>query len=167
VLFNANLKKWVSAEAMQACLSAITTLNRAAAEALQAFKVHAATDITGFGLAGHAFEMASGSNVCLELEVNALPIMAEALDMYKKGMTTGVNRLNRQMVAKHARLDAGIEPWHEEILYDPQTSGGLLVALPESEGRAALAALKKRGVSDACIIGRVTPCQGKIRLVFR
>ena len=152
---------------MQACLSAITTLNRKAAEVLQAFEVHAATDVTGFGLAGHALEMANASNACLEVEVEALPVMAQALDMYKKGVTTGVNRLNRQMVEKHTRIRARLGPRHEEIIYDPQTSGGLLTAVPEHQGRAAIAALQNKNVSDARIIGSVSPCKDEIRLIFR
>jgi len=166
VLFNANLKNRVSAEAMAQCLATVTTLNRAAAESLQDFEIHAVTDITGFGLAGHALEMARSSDACLDIEVAALPIMREALDMYKKGVNTGVNPHNRQLVAGHTRIEARLAPWHEEILYDPQTSGGLLVALPEHQASAALGALVDREVS-ACLIGRVSPPEKNVLLIFR
>jgi selenide,water dikinase len=98
VIFNANLKNWVSAAALSECLAIITELNKTAAEILQQFNVHAATDITGFGLAGHAYEMAAASGVCLQLEIDRVPIMDEALAMYERGMSTGVNRSIRQLV---------------------------------------------------------------------
>jgi selenide,water dikinase len=79
VLFNANLKKRVSKEAMEVCLSILITLNRTAAEVMSGFDIHAATDVTGFGLAGHGFEMAKASSVCLEISIKDLPIMDEAL----------------------------------------------------------------------------------------
>jgi selenide,water dikinase len=101
VLFNANLKQWVSKKAMDACVAAISTLNRTAAEVMAGFDIHAATDVTGFGLSGHGFEMANASEVCLEIEMARLPIMDEALAVYKKGMRTGVNIYNRQMLEKH------------------------------------------------------------------
>jgi selenide,water dikinase len=123
VLFNANLKKWVSKEAMETCLSILITLNRTAAEVMSGFDIHAATDVTGFGLAGHGFEMAKASRVCLEISIKDLPIMDEALMVYKKGMTTGVNAYNRQMVEQHLWLETDLSPWHEEIVFDPQTNG--------------------------------------------
>ncbi|MBW2490741.1 MAG: selenide, water dikinase SelD, partial [Deltaproteobacteria bacterium] len=129
VLFNANLKKWISKEAMEACLSILITLNRTAAEVMSDFDIHAATDITGFGLAGHGLEMAKASKVCLEIKIKDLPIMDEALMAYKKGMTTGVNAYNRQMVEEHLWIETDLPPWHEEIVFDPQTNGGLLVTV--------------------------------------
>jgi selenide,water dikinase len=112
VLFNANLKKRVSKEAMEVCLSILITLNRTAAEVMSGFDIHAATDVTGFGLAGHGFEMAKASSVCLEISIKDLPVMDEALKMYKKGVTTGVNAYNRQMVEQHLWLETGLLPWH-------------------------------------------------------
>ena len=130
VLFNANLKKWVSPEAMDKCIRTLVHLNKDAARVMRDFDIHAVTDVTGFGLAGHALEMAKGSGVCLEMETRALPIMDEALEMYRKGMSTGVNNFNKKLVAAHTRFARQLPPWHEQIVYDPQTSGGLLIALP-------------------------------------
>ncbi len=167
VLFNANIKKWVSSEAMDACLAILTTLNRAAAEVMAGFDIHAATDVTGFGLAGHGFEMARGSRVCLEIKIKDLPIMNEALAVYKKGMSTGVNAYNRQMVERHMRLEADLPPWHQEIVFDPQTSGGLLVAVPETQCENLIKALHEKGVTAAKIIGRVHELKDDIHLKFK
>lgn len=167
VLFNANLKKWVSDKAMDRCVRTLATLNKAAADTLKKFAVHAVTDVTGFALAGHALEMARGSGVCVKIEVDALPVMGEALEMYEKGMSTGTNVHNRQLVQGHLRLDAKLPPWHEEILFDPQTSGGLLAAVPGPQGPAVLQDLKDAGVSGACLIGTVEPLADGVHLVFK
>ena len=157
VLFNANLKRWVSPEAMAACLAAITALNKTAAEVLQRFEVSAATDVTGFGLAGHGLEMARGSGVSLEIGLGALPVMAEALDMYRKGVTTGANRANRQLAGEHLRFESPAPEWQREIVMDPQTSGGLLAAVRADQAEAVLAELHRRGVKGARLIGWVKP----------
>jgi selenide,water dikinase len=166
VLFNANLKKWVSDEAMKECIAVLTTLNRKAAEVTSGFEVHAATDITGFGLAGHCYEMVKGSQVAMEFSVDRIPIMREALEMYEKGVTTGVNAYNRELVAEAIRFEKDLPPWHKEIVYDPQTSGGLLVAVPEREGESLLKALQAAGVKWASLVGRVKPVSGATHLVF-
>ncbi|MFZ7125998.1 MAG: selenide, water dikinase SelD [Desulfobacterales bacterium] len=167
VLFNANLKGWVSREAMKACTDALVTLNRRAAEVMAGFDIHSVTDVTGFGLAGHGFEMAKGSGIRIEIEMNRLPVMSEALDMYRKGMTTGANAANRRMVKGHARFDADLPDWHLEIVFDPQTSGGLLAAVAPEDSPRLVDALRKSGVDAACRIGTAEPVEGGIYLVFR
>lgn len=167
VLFNANLKKRVSDKAMQDCLAALTALNKSAAEVMAAFEIHAATDITGFGLAGHGFEMAAGSDVCLEVRVEDLPVMNQALEMYARGVTTGVNIDNRKLIEKNARFDVRLPQWHREILFDPQTSGGLMVAVPESQGQELIDALSAAGVADAGIIGKVVQREDNMYLIFK
>jgi len=167
VIFNANIKKWVSDQAMTECLEMLITLNKTAAQVMADFDIHAATDVTGFGLAGHGFEMARGSDVCLEIHVEDVPIMREALEMYEKGMSTGVNAYNRQLVEAHTRFEAELPPWHREIVYDPQTSGGLLVSLPENQGENLLRSLKNAGVMASQIIGKVLPFKENIHLIFK
>jgi selenide,water dikinase len=167
VLFNANIKKWVSREAMEECVTSLMMLNRKAAEIMHDFDIHAATDVTGFGLAGHGFEMAAASGVQLEIHINELPVMREVLEMYRKGMSTGVNKYNRDLVEKHAVFEGSFPAWHQEIVYDPQTSGGLMVALPESQGKALLNALHRGGVFQARIIGRVIALDGPVNLIFK
>jgi selenide, water dikinase len=166
VLFNANLKNWVSEAALKACCDALSQLNRHAAETLSKYSVHAATDITGFGLSGHAMEMAAGSRVTLEIDVNTLPLMDEALDMYRRGMSTGVNHHNRQLVAAHTHIEVQLPAWHEEILFDPQTSGGLLVAVPDAQCAPLVKDLHANGVTRAVRIGRAVALDGNIFLHF-
>jgi selenide,water dikinase len=166
VLFNANLKNWVSQKAMDACVEILTMLNRTAAEVLSEFEIHAATDITGFGLAGHGFEMAKASGACLKISIKDLPVMDEALAVYEKGMTTGTNAFNRKMVKGHLQFETRLPFWHEEIVFDPQTSGGLLVSVPESQGKEIIQVLHAKGVPAAKIIGRVDETKAGIHLKF-
>ena len=167
VIFNANLKGWVSTAALNDCIATITALNQIAAETMQGFDIHAATDITGFGLAGHAFEMARGSKARLELSLDAVPLMKEALEMYKRGVSTGVNSQNHYLVKNHLIWDREIPEWHKEIIYDPQTSGGLLVALPEKQSWKLVNALHRQGVVAARRIGRVDTIDDEIYLVIK
>jgi len=160
VLFNANLKQWVSKKAMDACVAATSTLNRTAAEVMADFDIHAAT-------AGHGFEMAKASEVCLEIEVARFPVMDEALAVYKKGMRTGVNASNRQMVEKYMRFEVDLPIWHQEIVFDPQTSGGLLVAVPEAQGENLIKTLHAGKVAAAKIIGRVREVKAATYLIFK
>jgi selenide, water dikinase len=166
VLFNANLKNRVSRTALDACVSSLTTLNKEAAEAMRAFEVHAVTDITGFGLAGHGLEMAKASKVALSIKMDALPVMDQALEMYHQGVTTGVNTFNQNLTAGHTRFETPYPQWHRQIVYDPQTSGGLLVALPARQQEALLRALERTRTPAAAAIGRVLPLEGGIHLVF-
>ncbi len=167
VLFNANIKKWVSKKAMERCIETLTMLNKKAVEVMSKFDIHAATDVTGFGLAGHGFEMAAASDVCLEITIHGLPVMTESLDMYKKGMSTGSNVANRKLVEKHTRFDIELPKWHQEIVFDPQTSGGLLVAVPKNQAGMLLQQLISSGVSESQIIGKVSERQNSLYLVFK
>jgi selenide,water dikinase len=166
VLFNANLKRWVSRKAMDACLETLTTLNKTAAEVLSEFEIHAVTDITGFGLAGHGFEMAKASGVCLKICIKDLPVLDEALAVYEKGMTTGTNAYNRKMVEGHLQFETHLPFWHEEIVFDPQTSGGLLVSVPGDQGKEIINALHGKAVRAAKIIGSVQELEAGIHLKF-
>ncbi len=167
VLFNANLKGWVSEPALADCISTLTTLNKVAAEVMADFTIHAVTDVTGFGLAGHALEMARGAGVCFELMMDRVPTMDQALEMYIKGVTTGMNAPNRRMVEKWLRFEKPLSDRTREILYDPQTSGGLLVSLPENQGEALCRALTTAGFVSARCIGRVKKWEKDCFLVFK
>lgn len=167
LLLNANLKGQVSARALGVCLEALTTLNKVPAEVLQGFEVHAVTDVTGFGLAGHALEMARASDVTLVIETDAVPVFPEALAVSKRGTTTGSTRANRQMAAPSARFERSLPGWHEDVFFDPQTSGGLLACVAPDVAAGLLAALHGASVADARRIGTVEPPDGECRLVFR
>ena len=166
VIFNANLKNWVSADALDECLVVITTLNKIAADVMREFEIHAVTDITGFGLAGHSFEIARRSGVRLEIRMDDIPLMRQAIEMYKKGMNTGSNRHNRQLVENNLVFNTTLPSWHQEIIFDPQTSGGLMAALPHDQSQNLLKSLHDMGVTGARIIGSVEPLQDSAYLVF-
>ncbi len=155
VLFNAHLRGWVSPEAMRTCIGSLIELNKSACEVLRRFSVHAATDVTGFGLAGHAFEMARGADCSLRIATADVPTLPEALAMYERGVSTGVNAANRALVEGRMRVAEELGAAQRELLVDPQTSGGLLVALSEADAAAALAALHECGVEEARVIGTV------------
>jgi selenide,water dikinase len=166
VLFNANLKGWVSPKAMDACVEALVYLNRSAAEAMKPFDIHGVTDITGFGLSGHALEMAKASQTTVKIRINDLPVMDEALEMYRKGMSTGVNKMNQTLVADHLHFKKPYPDWHAQIIYDPQTSGGLLAALPADQAPDLISALQNAGTPAAALVGEVQPLSGATHLIF-
>jgi selenide, water dikinase len=156
VLFNANLRGWVSDTALATCIETITTLNRQAAELADGLPIHAATDITGFGLAGHTMEMALGSNVTIDLHASEIPVLPEALEMYQKGVTTGVNSENRALIEPDTSFDASIGSAQQELFVDPQTSGGILFSLPRDDAKTLLSKLHDGGLDHATIVGEVT-----------
>ncbi len=166
VLFNANLKRLVSEAALNKCIENLIQLNKTAAEIITSFSPHAVTDVTGFGLAGHAFEMAKGSQVCLRIFYERLPIMPEALEMYQKGVMTGVNSYNKALVTKNLNFEKKLSPWEAEILFDPQTSGGLLVALPEAVAEEAVAQLRAAGYQHTTIIAKAESVDDDIYLTI-
>lgn len=144
------------AEAAEAAARAMTALNRAAAEALGELAegaVHACTDVTGFGLVGHAAEMAEASQVTIHLDASAVPLLPGALELAPANRAGGLGT-NREHFAPRTEVAAGVDPMVEALLFDPQTSGGLLAALEPSAAEAAIEALARRG-SGAFLIGRV------------
>ena len=167
VLFNANLKNMVPPAALEQCITALTTLNQSAARAIQPFEIHSVTDITGFGLSGHALEMAKASGVCLSIDMDTLPVMDQALEMYRKGVNTGVNAYNERLTAEYTRFTRTLPPWQRQIVYDPQTSGGLLIALPAEQAPDLIQALQQAPTPAAAHIGQVQPLQNHTHLIFK
>jgi len=157
VLFNAvRSGKLLFADLERDVLPSLAGLNGAAMDAALKFDLHACTDITGFGILGHAIEVAHGCNARVVLQHAALPFYPYALDMYKKGETTGSNKANREMVHKHnLEIRVSLSTHEEELLYDPQTSGGLLLSLPAGQADDLMAALQDKGVTVAVRIGEV------------
>jgi selenide,water dikinase len=138
-------------------LPIIAALNGAAMDAALRFNMHACTDVTGFGILGHLLEVAHGCNAKVILNYQQLPFYPHALDMYRKGETTGSNKTNRAMVEEHnLEMRITLDPAKEELLYDPQTSGGLLLSLPDSEADDLLTALHDTGVNFAVKVGEIT-----------
>jgi len=137
-------------------LPSLAALNGPAMETALKFDLHAATDITGFGIAGHVLEMAAGSCSRVILSYDNLPFYNDALRMYQKGETTGSNKPNRKLVADCLQIKKNLTDHEEQLLYDPQTSGGLLLAVPDSQVAELIAALKAAGLQTAVKVGEVT-----------
>ena len=155
VLLNANLKGWVNETDLLDCLATLETLNRRAAETAADFNIHAATDVTGFGLAGHALEMAKGANVLIRLQRDSVPVLSGARAMYDRGMSTGSNETNEALVQPHLTWQGAFGRTDQSLFFDPQTNGGLLFALDAGDAPRLLQALKDAGVSAAAIVGSV------------
>ena len=134
----------------------MATLNRAACEAMVEVGANACTDITGFGLLGHLREMAAGSQVDVTLSASAVPTLPAAWDLAGAGAVPGGTLNNLTFVSDHVTFAPSISRVEQLILADAQTSGGLLISLPESRVDALLAALHERGVQVAARIGQVT-----------
>jgi selenide,water dikinase len=136
-------------------LPTVATLNGPAMEVALKHTVHACTDITGFGILGHSLEVAQGSKTRVHIEYAALPFYPAAREMYAKGETTGSNAANREMVSPYLQIRTTLTASEEELLFDPQTSGGLLLSVPAAEAQALVDALKASGVAHAVCIGEV------------
>ena len=123
---------------LAAAVAAMRTLNRAAADALRPFAPNAVTDVTGFGLLGHVYEMASRSGVRAVIDTSSLPALPGARALAEAGVRTGGDPRNREYVGPH--LESSADPADEALAYDPQTAGGLLVALPAAKAAVLAAA---------------------------
>ena len=143
-------------------VQSMTTLNKSAAEVIIGgnFRVNAMTDVTGFGLIGHAREIALASDVSLSISVSRVPLLTGALECVRAGFIPGGLKNNRDFAECLVEYEAGVPEELRALLYDPQTAGGLLIATAESERLAA--ALRDAGV-DAVEIGEVLP-NGKPRI---
>jgi len=137
-----------------AAVATMAALNAPAARVLRDFAVHACTDVTGFGLLGHGYEMARGSDVCLGFTAARLPVLPGARRLAAEGHLTGGCRRNREWLADKVRVAPGLPGDLVELAFDPQTSGGLLAAVSEPDAARALDALAGAGVT-AVVVGTV------------
>jgi len=158
VLFNAvRAGKFAFKKLEEETLPIIASLNGTAMQLALQYDLHACTDVTGFGILGHSLEMAMGCSNHILIDYQALPIYSGAYEMYKRGETTGSNAANRAMVAREALvMSRSLSKESEELLYDPQTSGGLLLALPAGQATALLNDLYNAGLRFAAKVGEVT-----------
>ncbi len=152
VISTALKRGFAEEEHLQASIRSMLELNRAAAEAMVAAGAHGCTDVTGFGLIGHAREMALASGVTLEIDAGRVEFLPGAVEYARRGALPGGLKNNRDFASCAVEVSRELPPEIESLLYDPQTSGGLLIALPE-EGAA--------GVPGARIIGRVVASGAK------
>ncbi len=148
-------------EHLQAAVESMLLLNRHASHLAREAGVHACTDITGFGLLGHAEEVARASGARLVIEASAVPDLPGALEYAERGFVTGGAGRNREGVAGKVSLPEGLAPEREHLLFDAQTSGGLLLAVPPEVGEALSRALAADGLLGASI-GRVEAGAGVV-----
>jgi selenide,water dikinase len=155
VLMTAFKRDRLAPEYYDAAVATMTQLNARAAEVMLQFAVHAATDITGFGLVGHSSKMADGSGVTIVFEESDLPLLPGALECCREGLIPGGGTRNREFYSPRTKVSQEVSDEMIAIAFDPQTSGGLLIALPDADAIKLVAALHRAGVADACIVGRV------------
>lgn len=139
-------------ESVDAAMKAMTTSAAHASKVMQKVGANGCTDITGFGLLGHAFEMAKGSNVTFQIDSNAVPLLPNVLELIEHKMLTRGDRNNRLYVGETVRIEKSVSGEMQSALFDPQTAGGLLISLIEERAKKLL-----KLVEGAKIIGRVEP----------
>ena len=140
-------------EVIAESVATMMTPGKYAAEAIAKFDVKGATDVTGFALLGHAWEMACASNVTIEINAAKVPLINGALELAASGLMTGADKTNREYVGDQVEIDETIDPNLTKLLFDPQTAGGLLLATPEAVAADLLAELRKN-YPHAEVIGK-------------
>lgn len=146
----------LSPEEIRRVTEVMATLNKTAKESLSAYEVHACTDVTGFGLLGHAYEMARAGQVGLEIDGSAVPLLPRTLELAAEGVVPGGTKANAAWLHDCLRVEEGIDPLLVTVLCDAVTSGGLLAAVPQAEAEHAVENLRRKGWEEARVIGRVT-----------
>jgi len=155
-VMSAALKKnQLGPEAYAQMIAAATQLNRPGSALAKMPSVHALTDITGFGLLGHALEMAKGSNLQLQLDWSSIPLLHEVQALIEAGHVTGASGRNWASYGAHIELAKGLPVWAQDLLTDPQTSGGLLVSCDPDSEIEVLQLFEASGFHEACVIGHV------------
>ena len=140
-------------------VASMSTLNRVAAEVAHNFTIHACTDVTGFSLMGHSVEMASASNVTIHIKTYDIPLFDDVIDAARMGLVPAASYGNRKAITD-VQVDANLDGAWTDILFDPQTSGGLLFSVPATEGADLVKTLRDVGVEGATIVGAVESFSG-------
>jgi selenide,water dikinase len=154
--------------AMEEVVGVMSALNRPAAEAMEGLAVHAATDVTGYGLLGHAFEMMEASGVTGEFFVDAIPMLSGARELAKRGIAPGGSRVNVRNLRPRTRVASDVSEEDFLLLCDAQTSGGLLVSIAAADADAYVKACRRLGAASAAVVGRVIDArEGDARLAVR
>jgi len=148
-------RRLVSDALAERALAWMISLNDRASRAALDHQAHAATDITGFGLAGHSFEMAQASSVEIVFRFDAIPRYEEVFDLISRGVTTANTKLNREMLGGSFVMEYPLREEEQTLLFDPQTSGGLLLSLPPAQADACVAALHEAGDTLSAVVGEV------------
>jgi selenide,water dikinase len=142
-------------ESIEMVTNYMARLNRTASEVIQEIGANACTDITGFGLLGHAFEMIQGTGKGMIIHVSSVPVFPEAVNFAEMGLVPGGTYRNSEFRINQVDIDPNVSPYLSDILFDPQTSGGLLIAVPGEKAEKMVKRLKGKGIEEAAIIGKV------------
>jgi selenide,water dikinase len=148
-------KRLLADHELDEAVRVMASLNRPAAEAMEGLDVHAATDVTGYGLLGHAHEMMDASGTTGEFDVSKIPLLSSARRLAARGIAPDGSRVNVRNLKPRAAIAAGVTNEDFLLLCDAQTSGGLLVALPETSAAAYVTRCRERGARETAVIGRV------------
>jgi selenide,water dikinase len=166
VLSTALKNRLLADSAMQPAIQSMSALNKIAAELMLELGVHACTDITGFGLVGHASHLIQEGKIGLEFDFSSLPVLPGTFDFLKKKVYPGGLDRNRDYYSSQVEFKGQIPEYRRAVLFDPQTSGGLLVSLAPEAAEKLVKGLQEKGVSQAAIIGRVVPSRER-KIVIR
>jgi selenide,water dikinase len=153
-----------SPEVIEESIATMMTPGKYAADAIAKFDVKGATDVTGFALLGHTWEMACASNVTIEIDSASVPLINGALELAAAGMLTGADKTNREYVGEEISIAEGLDPDLVKLFYDPQTAGGLLLAIAEERANSLLKELRLN-YPRAAIIGKLSSRDAKAILV--
>jgi selenide,water dikinase len=154
IITTALKRRKVTGRSTNAAVASMTTLNRDASAIMRQFTVHACSDVTGYGLLGHGQEMASGSDVTLVFDSKSLPVLFGAVKLAEEGHITGGCKRNRDFLQDKIEIAPSVRAGLVEIAFDPQTSGGLLIAVPRGEAERLVEKLHAGGVGVAAMVGR-------------
>lgn len=155
ILTTALKKDLITEKELEQVVISMSTLNKSAAIAMTRVGVHACTDITGFGILGHTYELASGSDVKVEMKAAQVPLFDKTIQLIEENAVPGGARSNQSHFGKWINIDDSISDSLETALYDPQTSGGLLISVAEDKAQKLIDELNKEKCLCASIIGRV------------
>lgn len=157
--------KMASKESIARIIYCMTSLNKIASKLMQEIGANACTDITGFGLLGHAGEMVQDGEAGMVINTSSVPVFPQAKEFARMGLVPGGTYRNREFRKSMVEVNPGISENILDLLFDPQTSGGLLISLPSKKGEELLGRLKGEGIEEAAIIGEiVAEPKGKIVL---
>lgn len=150
-------RRKASPSTVKAAIASMVALNKRASEVMRTFPVHACSDVTGFALLGHGTEMAMGSGVSLVFEAKALPVLPGALRLASAGYLTGGCKRNQAYLADKVVVEPPVSSGYADVAFDPQTSGGLLIAIGADHASRLVRRLRSAGVEGATVIGHAVP----------
>ena len=146
-------RELATAELAMAAMQQMATLNRAACEAVQDLEVHGATDVTGFGFVGHSLEMAEGAGLALQVTAAALPVLDGALQLVREGVMSGGCIRGKEHYGARVHIDAGVDAALANLVFDAETSGGLLLAVPAAQADLVVRRLRDAGAPSHALVG--------------